>query len=291
MRWPAERTPNGWSRRCPVSKRAPASPFRRSVTGKVSIVAHRGASALAPENTMSAFRLAAEMAADLIEFDVHLTADDEVVVIHDETLERTTNGVGRVRDRTLAEIRALDASSRWPRFAGERVPTLDEVVGWARGTHLALSLEIKQPPPLTRRPAYPDIARRVADVLTAHGMVGRTLVHSFDHPTVREMRDVLPEVATAVLYGSGTFARPLLLALPAHASGIHPWWASVSPEVCRAAHDAGMHVHAWGMSDPLDPAVVEQLASAGVDSLDTGDPAALAAILSALGLVAATTAS
>src|SRR6185295_6329835 len=101
---------------------APPSPFRRIVTGKVSVVAHRGLSASAPENTMTAFKLAAEAGCDLIEFDVHLTKDDQLVVIHDDTLERTTNGTGYVRDHTLAEIKALDASNGFAAYTAERVP-------------------------------------------------------------------------------------------------------------------------------------------------------------------------
>ena len=258
---------------------APPSPFRRSVTGRVSVVAHRGASALAPENTMTAFALAEARGADLIELDVHLTSDDELVVIHDETLERTTDGTGLVRERTLAEIRMLDASGGDVRHAGVRVPTLDEVVGWARGARAALSIEIKQPAPVSGRPPYPRIAERIAAVLTAHAMGDRALIHSFDHPTVRRMRELLPEAATAISYGGGTFADPLRLALPAHASGIHPWWAWASSAVCQAAHDVGMHVHAWGLGEPVDQATLAQLVRAGIDSLDASDPAVLRAML------------
>ena len=270
-----------------MSRRAPPSPFRRSVTGRVSAVAHRGLSAVAPENTMSAFRLAADARADLIEFDVHMTADDELVVIHDDTLDRTTDGTGLVREWTLAEIRKLDASAGNASFAGERVPSLDEVVAWARTAQVALSLEIKQPAPHTGRAPYPRIAERVADVLTANGMVDRTLVHSFDHPTVRRMRELLPDVATGILYGGGTFTDPLLLALPAHASGIHPYWSWVGPAVCRSAHAAEMHVHAWGFGDSPSSDTVEQLVRSGVDSLDANDVRWLKGVLSGLGSLAA----
>ena len=241
---------------------------------------------------MTAFRLAAEAGADLIEFDVHLSADDVPIVIHDDTLDRTTDGSGYVRDHTAPALRSLDASCGHAAYRGEHVPTLDELVAWARTTSLGLSLEIKQPEPLSGRPRYGGIVARVAEVLTRHGMVARTLVHSFDHPTVREMRDALPDVTTAILYGGGTFGDPLVLALPAHASGIHPWWSSVSPGVCAAAHAQGMHVHAWGMPEPPDAAIVARLVAAGVDSLDTNDPPALRRVFSGIaGLLAATTAS
>jgi glycerophosphoryl diester phosphodiesterase len=261
---------------------APPSPFRRSVTGRVSIVAHRGLSATAPENTMAAFRLAAEAGCDLLEFDVHLTKDDQLVVIHDDTLDRTTNGAGYVRDRTLAEIQALDASYGNAAYAGERVPTLDQLVGWARGARIMLSLEIKQPTPAKGRPAYPKMAERVADLLTAHDMAHRALVHSFDHPTIRRMRELLPKLPTAVSYGGATLLDPLMLAVAADASGLHAYWSWVSAEVCEAAHLRRMHAHAWGMPDPPDPDVVALLVRAGVDSLDASDPRTLRAILASI---------
>ncbi len=262
---------------------APPSPFRRSVTGRVSVVAHRGLSAEAPENTMVAFRRALDAGCDLIEFDCHVTADGTIAVIHDDTLDRTTNGTGNVSEHTWEEIRALDAGRKFGvEFTGERVPSLDELIAWAKGTPLTLSLEIKQPTPATGRPPYPGIAERVVDLLTAHGMERRALIHSFDHATVRHVRELLPEAATAVSYGGGTFVDPLVLGRAADASGIHPWWAWVSPEVCRVAHDAGMHVHAWGAGEPPDPERIETLVRAGVDSLDAADPRTLSAILDAL---------
>ncbi len=254
---------------------APPSPFRSSVTGRVTIVAHRGASAIAPENTMAAFRLAQSAGADLIELDVHLTADDEVVVIHDETLERTTDGRGFVRERTLAQVRALAITGG----AGERVPTLDEVVGWVRTTRLGLALEVKQPTAALGRPRYAGIAERVAEILRTHRMLDRTIVHSFDHATVRRMRDLLPDVATAVLSGGAASADPVAAARAADASGIHPRWSSVTEALCEAAHAALLHVHAWGFPEPADRALLARLLAAGVDSLGANDPAALRSLL------------
>jgi len=250
----------------------PASPLRRSVTGRVQIVAHRGVSAEEPENTMRSFRRAAEVGCDLIEFDVHMSRDGVPVVIHDETLERTTDGSGLVAERTWDELRSLDAGR------GERIPSLEEVVTWAAAGSIGLSVEIKQPTPAFGRPRYDGIADRVVALLRQAGLAG-CLVHSFDHPTVREVREIWPEAVTAISYGGGTLVDPLSLGRAARASGIHPWWAWISAEVTAAAHAAGMHVHAWGATWPPRRDEVEALVRAGVDSLDANDPRLLRRIL------------
>jgi glycerophosphoryl diester phosphodiesterase len=258
---------------------APPSPFRRSVTGRVGIVAHRGLSAVAPENTMGAFELAAEAGCDLVEFDVHLTSDDELVVIHDDTLDRTTNGTGLVRGHTLAEIRELDASHGNALYPGQRVPTLGEVVAWAVVAGVGLAPEIKQPWPDTGLPEYPLMAERVAEVLTAHDMVARSVVHAFEGPAIRRMRELLPDATTAVLCGKRNPADPLGQARGVDASGIHVWWEFVTPSLVRAAHEAGMHVHAWGTAEPPDAQTIARLVGAGVDSLSGNDPRPLRPIL------------
>jgi glycerophosphoryl diester phosphodiesterase len=253
----------------------PPSPLRRSVTGRVLIVAHRGLSVEEPENTMRSFRRAAEVGCDLIELDVHLSRDGVPVVIHDETLERTTNGIGRVADHTWAQLRSLDAGR------GEHIPALEDVVAWAANDSVGLSVEIKHPTPAFGFPRYEGLAEGVVALLRP-AQLARYIVHSFDHPTVREVRALWPEATTGALYGSGTLIDPLGLGRSAAASGIHPWWSAVSPDLCVEAHAADMHVHAWGMTWPPDRAQIEALVRAGVDSMDANDPRPLRAILESL---------
>src|SRR4051794_3095625 len=118
----------------------------RSATGRVTIVGHRGAAAHAPENTLASFEKARELGVDMVEFDVHLTADRRCVVIHDETVDRTTDGHGLVGSKTLPELRELDAGN------GERIPTLEELLAWARDVEMPLSVELKHPNVCTNRP-------------------------------------------------------------------------------------------------------------------------------------------
>lgn len=223
---------------------------------------------------MRAFRGAAEVGSDLIELDVHLSRDDVPVVIHDDTLDRTTDARGLVRERGLEELRRLDAGK------GERIPTLEEVVAWAAAGDIALSVEIKQPSPVNGRVPYEGIAERVVEALRGAGVT--CLIHSFDHPTIRRARELWPDAATAVSYGSGALVDPLGLGRSADASGIHPWWTAVSPALCAAAHAAGMHVHGWGATWPPKREEVEALVRAGVDSLDANDPRELRRILDAV---------
>lgn len=231
--------------------------------GRARVFGHRGAMGSAPENTFASFALAVEQGVDAVELDVHLTADDEVVVIHDHHLERTTTGHGVVREHTLAQIRALEAGSRFDaRFAGERVPTLAEVLDWARDRCI-LDIEIKGGPA-----PYPGIAACVIDLIRRHGMVDRVLVISFDHPTMRQVKELAPEVATGVLY-SGRPIDPITLAHAAGANALMPYWANLMAEDVERAHAAGLSVHPWATSEPEE---IRSLLAMGVDSVCSNHP-------------------
>lgn len=212
---------------------------------------------------MASFRKAVELGADGIELDVHLTADDEVVVIHDPFLDRTTNGRGPVRAHSLAEIRALDVGGHVASGCDEAgVPTLGEVLAWARG-RCVVDVEIKGNPA-----PYPGIATRVVELLTAHGMLDRSIVISFDHPTVREVKALAPGLATGVLYS----CRPIDavgLAVVAGADALLPHWSYCNAEDVALAHKAGLSVHPWATSDPAE---IRSLLLMGVDSIASNHP-------------------
>ncbi|WP_026369197.1 glycerophosphodiester phosphodiesterase [Kallotenue papyrolyticum] len=204
------------------------------------LIGHRGASGYAPENTMASFERAVAMGVDAIELDVHPTRDGELVVIHDPTLERTTNGRGLVSAHTLAELQQLDAGSWFdPAFAGERIPSLSEVLAWARG-RTKVVIEIKQGPIF-----YQGIEAQLLATLERTGMRDQVLVISFDHHSVRALKRLAPEIPTGVLY-AGRCIDPVALARAAEADGLMPYWALLTREEVEAAHAAGLFISPWG---------------------------------------------
>jgi glycerophosphoryl diester phosphodiesterase len=240
----------------PTLFRTPGAPVLR--------VGHRGARGHAPENTFASFNLAVEMGVSAVETDVHVTRDGAVVLIHDHTVERTTDGRGYVKDMTLAEMKALDAGA-WvdARFAGERVPELGEFLAWARARDVAVAIEVKNGPIY-----YPDIAEKLIAGLREHEMLERALVISFDHPVLRHVREIEPALTTGILYVA-RLADPVGAARAAGAAALHPHWAYVTPDLVQTAHAAGLAVSPWC---PNDAPTIQMLARMGVDSIGTDYP-------------------
>ncbi|MBM7552378.1 glycerophosphoryl diester phosphodiesterase [Thalassobacillus pellis] len=159
------------------------------------IYAHRGASKLAPENTMPAFELAYHAGADGIETDVQLTKDRVPILIHDENLRRTTNGTGFVQDYTYDEIKRLDAGS-WlsSKFSDTPIVSLEEFLSWVQDKSMYLNIELK-----TKVIAYKDIEQKVYELLCHFGLVEKTVISSFNSDSIKRMQAVAPEIATAFL--------------------------------------------------------------------------------------------
>jgi glycerophosphoryl diester phosphodiesterase len=257
----------------------------RSATGRVTVSAHRGASGYAPENTLAAFRLASELGADMVEFDVHLTADDRLVVLHDDTLERTTNGSGYVRDRTWDDIAGLDAGAWYaPEFTGQRVPLLDEALAWASDAGMPLSIELKRPNEALNREPYPDLAARVIERVHACRLADRVLLFSDDHALVKATRQLAPAIGTSIVLGLATFIDPVALAREAGADGLAVYWRYASRRMVDACHAAGMHVFGFGVGDDLSQTVgLEAMLANGTDFVSSGQPDRLRAFVDAWG--------
>jgi glycerophosphoryl diester phosphodiesterase len=217
----------------------------------------------APENTFASFERAIALGVDVIEIDVHLTADGEVVVIHDAELDRTTDGEGVVGQRTLAELKTLDAGVRFaPEFAGQRIPTLGEMLAWARGK-CVVDIEIKGGPW-----PYDGIEARVVDLIRQHEMVDQTIVISFHHAVVARVKALAPEIATGALWNCGP-VDPVAVARAAGADAIMPQWSYCDAETVERAHAAGLSVNPWATSEPP---IIEHLVGLGVDSICTNHP-------------------
>jgi glycerophosphoryl diester phosphodiesterase len=246
----------------------------RARSGRVMITAHRGAMAYAPENTFAAFKLAKRLGADAIELDVHLTADDRLVVHHDDTLDRTTTGTGYVRDQTWPEIAQLHAGGWFdPSFARERVPLFEEVLGWARQEAMPLSIELKRPNAALGREKYPELAARVVDLVRAYGLTDNVVLFSDDHTEVLAVRRAAPEITTSITLGGGTYLDPVGLALDAGANGISIHWSYASRSFVELCHAAALHVFGFGVSeDPSRPVELDTMLANGTDLVSSGAP-------------------
>ncbi len=195
----------------------------------IKIMGHRGAPFYEPENTLRSFRRALEMGAAAVELDVHLTKDGRLAVIHDATLGRTTNGRGRVRDFTLAELKKLDAG------LGERIPSLEEALELVRG-RARLLVELKEPEagPVLRRFFQERQACGDAEVI------------SFWHPALKAMKEAEPGLRTGALL-VGCPADPVGLARAARAEALVLQYAYVTADLTAAAHHHGLQVYIWNI--------------------------------------------
>jgi glycerophosphoryl diester phosphodiesterase len=226
--------------------------------GRVWVVGHRGAMGYCPENTLLSFERGLELGADWIELDVHLSADRALIVIHDETLERTTNGHGLVRDHTAAQLARLDAGD------GQHVPTLPEILQWARTRGTVVDIEIKNAPLY-----YDGISEAVVGAVREANMVDNVIVISFDHAAVKRVKEVEPTIATGVLYACRPTDGGIGLARAAGADAVLPHWAYVTRDDVAAAHTAGLSVAPWATSDPT---ILRNLIACGVDAIGTNHP-------------------
>ncbi|GAB2971736.1 glycerophosphodiester phosphodiesterase [Actinotalea caeni] len=240
------------------------------------IVAHRGNSAIAPQNTMAAFEAAWRAGADYFELDIQVTSDGEAAVIHNSTLDETTTGTGRVAEHTAAEVAALDAGSWFsPVYAGERVPLLADVIEFLR-THpeIGLVLEIKGDWPT-------EPLSRVLDGVSQPFLEGRLIVESFSLTTMATARDVAPQLRRELLIDEVP-ADLLGLLAELDVSGCNPNGRRLleDPELLGTLQRAGHTVIPWTLNHPEEWALA---LDAGVDGIVTDRPDRLAGWLSGRG--------
>ncbi|MGM9926196.1 MAG: glycerophosphodiester phosphodiesterase [Bacillus sp. (in: firmicutes)] len=212
--------------------------------GTTEIYAHRGSAGTHPENTMAAFLEAERVGADGIELDVQLTKDNEIIVIHDEKVDRTTNGKGYVKDYTLRELKTLDASYKFPQFKQSIViPTLEEVFDFLLTNSLMLNIELKN----SILP-YPGLEEKVIALINQYKLQERIILSSFNHYSLVHCYRLAPNIEISPLYRDGLYM-PWVYAKAIHATGIHPNINVAPKEIIIAAMSAGIAVRPYTINN------------------------------------------
>ncbi len=242
-------------------------------SGETLIFGHRGAMAKAPMNTLAAFDLAYKKGADGIELDVQLCKDGSAVVIHDHSVDATSNSAGNVADFTLAELKALDAGAWFaPDFAGERIPTLDEVCRQF-GRKLLLNIEIK-----SSGASAGALEAAVAASITRHRLENRVIVSSFNPLALRQFKALRAEVMLGFLYSPTKSPETEALMRHIRHEARHPWQDSIDAAYMSWARANTFYVNAWTVNEPER---ARQLRRLGVNAIITDDPAAMRGALRA----------
>lgn len=233
---------------------------------KPAVIAHRGASAYAPENTLSAFELAVKQEADAIELDVRLSADGHIIVIHDNTVNRTTNGKGMVSDLSLAALKELDAGSVYDdAFHGEKIPTLAEVFETV-GKKIFINVELKNETIFSG-----ELTEKVAQCVREHNMASRVLFSSYNLFALRQIDKLLPETSKGLLPNkglSGFMVRTWLRELIPYQS-VHIPSQYVTQGIIDNVHRQGRRLLAYTVNHPAD---IQRLIKLGIDGIFTDDP-------------------
>jgi len=231
---------------------------------KTAIFAHRGATANYPENTLEAFSSAVEMGTDGIELDVQLTKDGEIVVAHDERLERVCDGTGYLNDLTLKELKSLDFSKTLPGKVC-RIPTLSEVFLLVKPSALSINIELKN----TER-LYLELPQKLLALVKEYGMEERVIYSSFNHYSLMHIKKLNPVAKIGLLYEFGMID-PWVYANYVKADAIHPHYYVIAalPETVKRCHENGLMVNVWTVDDPD---AIKLMLKCGVDTIITDKP-------------------
>jgi len=237
------------------------------------IAAHRGGGALWPENSLLAFQSAIALGSDLIELDVHQSRDGVIIVIHDATVDRTTDGTGSVGSMTSGELRRLRLRGPGGTSSAEHVPTLDEVLAAAAPSHAGLLIEVKEPAPGDR---YDGVEERVLATVTAAGMQARATIMAFDPRTIVRVRELAPRMRTSFLIEPFTVERAgvrpevtIDWARAAEATDVGLEQTLVDERVVAVARSASVALGVWTVNDET---AMRRMLALGVDILTTDRP-------------------
>jgi glycerophosphoryl diester phosphodiesterase len=257
-----------------------ASPSSATAT-HLLVVAHRGGAGLAPENTLASFRNGIALGADFIEMDVHLTKDGVPVIIHDPTLDRTSDGKGPVSDFTLAELQAFNAAAKFTGASDKQVvPTLAQVLDLAKPTTVKLEIEIKTDASGKR---YPDIEQKVLNEITTRGMLDRVKIMAFEFDTLKQIRALNPKVTTVALMTTDYFRARLTTQPAAIAEEVAPFSDGIgidknflSANLVQEAHARKLAVGVWTVDTEAE---MQRFIAMGVDGITSNRPDVLKRVL------------
>ncbi|UQZ36817.1 glycerophosphodiester phosphodiesterase [Paenibacillus sp. PK3_47] len=234
---------------------------------KFKILAHRGASAYAPENTMEAFRLAVEQQADGFEIDINLTKDGEIVVIHDDSIDRTSDGKGDITEYTLGELKQFNFNKGFEeRYAAAQIPTLREVLELVKAHDLYLNIEVKDI--LSKMNLYAGLGSAAAELVREYGLTENVIFSSFNHTSMVKLKEEYPDMRTALLYIAGLYEGEKYAKM-AKADALHPVFFGVNRTNVEQAQAAGIQVNAWTVNEQEH---IRMMIDAGVDGIITDRP-------------------
>ncbi|MEG0996907.1 MAG: glycerophosphodiester phosphodiesterase [Clostridia bacterium] len=228
------------------------------------VYGHRGASGYAPENTLEAFEMAAKMGAAGVELDVHLTRDGELVVTHDEKIDRVSNGHGSVMEHTLKELKAFRFNKTHPEFEHATIPTLGEVFELLLPLGLHINIELKN-----SQIFYPQLEEKCIELAAKVGMTDRVLYSSFNHYSIKHIKDIAPSIPCGILYDA-TLYHAWEYAKTLNANALHPMFTELLiADECKSAHALGLEVNPWTVNEEKD---MRMVFAAGADRVITNYP-------------------
>jgi len=218
----------------------------------IDIIGHRGCAGLEPENTIRAFKKAIKIGVDFIEFDVRMTKDKQLVVIHDNKVDRTTNGKGYVKDFTLEEIRKLDAGK------SEKMPTFKEVIDLLKNQEPRMAIEIKEP----------ETLNKILEIIQKNKLEKRVLIVSFWHDALKKIKEINPKIETSAII-VGKPVKIVSMIKDANADRISLNYVFIDKDVIDKCHKNNIRVNAWTVDDDT---VIENMIKMKVDAIATNYP-------------------
>ena len=227
------------------------------------IFAHRGFSAQYPENTMKAFEEAEIAKSDGIEIDIQMTKDGEVVIIHDEKVDRTTNGLGYVQELSYKELRSLNAGHRFKDIGKEVVPTLIELFDWMEHNAIICNIEMKN-----NKIAYKGMEEKTIELIRKYGFENRIILSSFNHYSLVHSYRIAPEIETAPLLSDGIY-QPWIYANAIGAKGFHPNYKRINQAIIKSSQDKNIKVRAYTVNSPK---TMRALMNEGISAIITDEP-------------------